>query len=70
MSTGIGKLSQGSMEQLPLFPKRLILLIDMGRRNLERHILVCDFGNTRDEEDGCETEDEDADGEVHPLHAL
>ncbi len=58
------------MKQLPLFPKRLILLIDMRLRNLERHILIRDLGDIRDEKYARETEDEDPDGQVDPLHAL
>lgn len=58
------------MKQLPLFPKRLILLIDMRLGNLERHILIRDLGDIRDEEYARETENEDPDGQVDPLHAL
>lgn len=58
------------MKQLPLFPKRLILLIDMRLRNLERHILIRDLGDIRDEKYAREAEDEDPDGQVDPLHAL
>lgn len=58
------------MKQLPLFPKWLILLIDMRLGNLERHILIRDLGDIRDEEYPRETEDEDPDRQVDPLHAL
>lgn len=50
------------MEKLPLLPKWLILLIDVGSRHLERHILIRDFGDIRKEENNRKTEDEDADG--------
>jgi hypothetical protein len=58
------------MEQLILFPKRLILLIDMSLRNLKRHIFICDLGNIRKEENNRKTKDKDTDGEVNPLHTL
>lgn len=58
------------MEQLPLLPERLVLLANVGCRHLEGHILIRDFGNTRDEENARETEDKATDGEVDPLHAL
>lgn len=58
------------MEQLILFPKWLILLIDMRLRNLERHILICDLGDIRKEENNRKTKDKDPNGEVNPLHAL
>lgn len=58
------------MEQLPLLPERLILLVYVRSRHLERHVLVRDLWDIREEEHGGETEDEDADGEVDPLHAL
>lgn len=58
------------MEQLVLFPERLILLIDMRLRDLEGHILVCDFRDIGEEEDAREQEDKYTDGEVDPLHAL
>lgn len=58
------------MKQLILFPKRLILLIDMRSGNLKCHILIRDLRNIRDEKDKCQTEDEDANGEVNPLNAL
>jgi hypothetical protein len=50
------------MKQLPLLPKRLLLFINMSRRDLERHILIRDLGDIRDEEYARETEDENADG--------
>lgn len=62
LCAGIGKLGQCSMEQLILLPERLILLIDVSGRHLESHILICDFGDIRDEKDARETEDKDADG--------
>lgn len=58
------------MEQFPLFPERFILLINMGSSNLERHILIRNFGNIGDEEDGRQTENKDPNGQVHPLHTL
>lgn len=58
------------MKQFILFPKRLVLLIDMSGRHLKCHVLVRDFGNVRNKEDGCETEDEDSDCQIDPLHAL
>lgn len=62
LCTGIGKLGQCGMEQLILFPERLILLIDVGGRHLESHILIRDLGDIRDEKDARETKDEDTDG--------
>lgn len=62
LSTRVRKLRQRSMKQLPLLPKRLLLLINMSRRDLERHILIRDLGDIRDEEYARETEDENADG--------
>jgi hypothetical protein len=49
------------MKKLILFPERFILLIDMRSRNLERHILIRDFGNIRNKEYECEAEDEYSD---------
>ena len=66
----IRELRQCGMEQLVLFPERLILFIDVCLRDLEGHILVCDFGDIGEEEDAREQEDKYADGEVDPLHAL
>jgi hypothetical protein len=42
----------------------------MSSRHLERHILICDLGDIRDEEDASEAEDENTNSQVHPLHAL
>lgn len=41
----------------------------MRLRNLECHILIRDLGDIRDEKYARETEDEDPDGKVDPLHA-
>jgi hypothetical protein len=70
LRAGIRELRQSRMEQLILFPKRLILFIDMRLRNLKRHILICDLGNIRKEENNRKTKDKDSNGEVNPLHAL
>ena len=58
------------MEQLILFPERLILLTHVRLRHLEGHVLVCDFRDIGEEEYTGEKEYEDSDGEVDPLHAL
>lgn len=58
------------MEQLILLPERLVLLVHMCLRYLEGHIFISDLGDFRDEEHGSENEDEDADGEIHPLDTL
>lgn len=70
MSTGVGELRQGGMEELVLLPERLLLLVNMRLGNLVRHVLVCDLGDSGEEEDKGETEDKNANGEVDPLHAL
>jgi hypothetical protein len=58
------------MKQLPLFPKRFILLINMSSRHLKRHIFICNLGDIRDKKYPGEAKDENTDGQVHPLHAL
>lgn len=55
------------MEQLPLLPERFLLFADVGSSHLEGHILICDFGDVRNKEDTRKTENEDTDGQVHPL---
>lgn len=70
MGTGVCKLGKGGMEQLVLLPERLFLLIDVGLSDLEGHVLVGDFGDIGYEKDPSKKEDEDADSEIDPLHAL
>jgi hypothetical protein len=70
LSPSIRELRQRGMEKLILFPERLILLIDMGRRHLERHILIRHLRNIRKEKDRRKTEDEDSNSEINPLHTL
>jgi hypothetical protein len=70
LRAGIGELGQSRMEQLVLFPKGLVLLIDMRLRNLECHVFIGDLWDIRKEEHNSKAEDEDANSEVNPLHAL
>lgn len=70
MGTGVCKLSHGGMEQLVLFPEWLFLLVDVSFGDLEGHVLIGDFGDVGYVKDPSKKEDEDADGEIDPLHAL
>jgi hypothetical protein len=53
-----------------VFPKWFLLFVNVGGRDLECHVFICDFGNCREEEYYGETKDKDTDGKVYPLNAL
>lgn len=58
------------MEQLVLFPKGLVLLIDMRLCNLECHVLICHLGDIGDVKHSCETEDKNPNRQIYPLDTL
>lgn len=58
------------MEQGIMLPERLVLFIDVRLGDLVGHIAVRDFRDIGQEEHPREREDEYADGQIHPLHAL
>lgn len=58
------------MKKFILFPKWSLLFTDMGLGDLESHVFIRDLGDVGEEEDAGEDEDEDSNGEVHPLDAF
>lgn len=70
LSTGVAPLGGGGVEETVLLAEGLVAGARVRVLGLGGHVGIGDLGDVDEEEDGGEQEDEDADGEVDPLHAL